>query len=87
MHVHAFSNILKKAYVFHYFWDVEDSMFVLFSVFVRFVFCIDFWLLFGTNLVSFGVLWGGFWEPKSVIFGIDFGIKFPICVSMCALGV
>ena len=26
--------------------------------------------------VDFGVIWGGFWEPKSVIFGIDFLMIF-----------
>ena len=47
--------------------------------------------IFGCFLVRFwchlGVLLGGFWVPKSVIFGIDFRMRFQECVSMCTLGV
>ena len=63
---------------------------VLFSSYVGSFFASFFASIFGCFLVRFwchfGVLWGGFGAPKSVILGIDFCMKFRTCVSMCVLG-
>ena len=40
-------------------------------IFFCFVFFTDFCMLF-----DFGAIWGGFWEHKLVIFGIDFLMIF-----------
>ena len=53
---------------------------VLFSSYVGSFFASFFVSIFGRFLVRFwchfGVLLGGFWVPKSVIFGIDFLMTF-----------
>ena len=57
---------------------------VLKSFFFDVEICLRFGFVWDAALVPF---WGGFGGAKSVIFGIDFRVRFQECVCMCALGV
>ena len=60
---------------------------VLFSSSFGSFFASFFALIFGTILDSFwgalGRLWGDFWAPKSIIFGINFSLFFCGAACMC----